>query len=330
MSIPDATEVVEIMTGHLQTIPAASEIELAFFGGNFTAIPEEQQKYYLQLVQPYLASGRIQGVRISTRPDCIDVKNLQMLQSYGVKTIELGVQSLHDEVLQLSARRYQAEAVYKSAALIREMGFDLGIQLMVGLPGDNYERDMETVKASIRIKPQMVRIYPTLVISGTKLEQMWMEGKYYPLSLEAAIQICQDMLLAFSAAGIPVIRMGLYPGEELRSAGVVKAGPFHPAFRELVEQAIFREQAAQIIKSYLLQNPKQKKLCLFVHDRDQSKMLGKNRVNLHDLCDQFALQEITLKTSPEAKRDWIGVNHVDSPGNAFGLEREDYIKIREF
>ncbi len=328
MQIPGADEVVSTIELHLQTIPLHADVEVAFFGGNFTAIQPTLQKEYLRMIQPYLESSRIRGIRISTRPDCIDADGLEMLKSYGVKTIELGVQSLNDEVLRLSARRYQAEDVYKSAALIHEWGFKLGIQLMVGLPGDNYERDIETVKATIKLAPQMVRIYPTLVIDGTELDHMWAEGKYQALALDDAVHICKDMLLHFSAANIPVIRMGLYPGEELRSAGVVKAGPFHPAFGELVEQAIFRDQAWLAIQLYLERDANEKSFCLYVQERDLSKMLGKNRDNLRYLREAFTLQELQFKTCQEDARNWIGVNRAGSERDLFRLTREEYIKRR--
>lgn len=326
MHIPESAEVIHTIEQHIKTIPQAAEIEAAFFGGNFTAIPKDQQAAYLNLIQPYLESGRIEGIRISTRPDCIDAMNLKMLKSYGVKTIELGVQSLNNEVLRLSARQYQAADVLESAALIQAYGFKLGLQLMVGLPGDTYERDMETVKASIRIHPQMVRIYPTLVIAGTELERMWSAGQYQPLTLEEAVNRCKDMLLSFAAADIPVIRMGLYPGEELRSPGVVTAGPFHPAFGELVEQAVFKAQAALLIQRYLQHNANEKKLCLFVQERDQSKMLGHKRSNLQYLCQHFKLEELQVKTSKEAGRNWIGIGRFDSQQDLFRLTREAYIK----
>ncbi len=326
--IPGADEIVNTIEQYLSTIPPTDEVELAFFGGNFTAIQTELQNEYLSLIQPYLESGRIQGIRISTRPDCIDAGGLTMLKSYGVKTIELGVQSLNDEVLQLSARKYKAADVIKSSALIHQLGFKLGFQLMVGLPGDNYERDIETVQAAISLAPQMVRIYPTLVIADTELDRRWQEGKYQALTLEEAVNICKDMLLYFSAAGIPVIRMGLYPGEELRSAGVVKAGPFHPAFGELVEQAIFRDQACLAIRMYLENNGDADSMCLYVQERDLSKMLGKNRSNLVYLRQAFALQELQIKTCPEQSRNWIGINHGGADGDWFRLTREDYIKSR--
>ena len=210
--------------------------------------------------------------------------------------------------------------------MIHELGFNLGIQLMVGLPGDNYERDIETVQAAIRLAAQMVRIYPTLVIAGTELDRRWEEGKYQALTMEEAIRICKDMLLYFSAAGIPVIRMGLYPGEELRSAGVIKAGPFHPAFGELVEQAIFRDQACLAIQIYWQHNASGKSICLYVQERDLSKMLGKNSSNLTYLRQALALQELQIKTCSDESRNWIGINHVGAEEEWFRLTREEYIK----
>jgi len=322
----DNQEIIHIIEQHLQTIAYPAEVELAFFGGNFTSIPADLQETYLHLIQPYIKQGLIQGIRISTRPDCIDPVNLALLRKYGVKTIELGVQSLNDDVLQQSGRRYQAEAVEKSAALIHEWGFQLGIQLMVGLPGDNYERDLETVRRTIRIKPQMVRIYPTLVIAETQLDHLWQAGKYQALDLEEAIHICKDMLLQFMLADIPVIRMGLYPGEELRRDGVVKAGPFHPAFGELVEQAIFREQAILAIKLYHNRFGMAKSLAIYVHERDLSKLLGKKRSNLNLIQQAFALQELHVKTDSPDLRDWIGINKNPADGEPLILTRADYLR----
>jgi len=328
MQVPGADEMISTIEQHLQTIPPHAEVELAFFGGNFTAIEPELQKEYLRMIQPYLESGRIKGIRVSTRPDCIDADNLEMLKSYGVKTIELGVQSLNDEVLHLSARKYRAEDVYKSSALIHERGVRLGIQLMVGLPGDNYARDIETVKETIKLAPQMVRIYPTLVIAGTELDHMWMEGKYQDLALEEAVRICKDMLLIFSAANIAVIRMGLYLGEELRSEGVVKAGPFHPAFGELVEQAIFRDQAIMAIKRHTERFGPSQSLYLYVNERDLSKMLGKQRTNLAYLQQALELHSLQVKTQPGNFRNWIGISNSQSNAEVFVLTRQQFIDWR--
>ncbi len=328
IKVPGTRDILDTIDQHLLTIPSGAEVEVAFFGGNFTAIQPEQQEEYLSLIQPYLKSARIQGIRISTRPDCIESGGLDLLQSYGVKIIELGVQSLNDEVLQASARKYRAEDVYKSSSLIRERGFKLGIQLMVGLPGDNYDRDIETVKKTIKIAPQMVRIYPTLVIAGTELSRMWEAGEYQALALEESVDICKDMYLLFSAAEIPVIRMGLYPGEELRSPGVVKAGPFHPAYGELVEQAVFEDQARMAIQLYFQRFGSAESLYIHVNERDLSKMVGKQRVNIGLLQRNFSLKDLRVKTHYKDPRNWIGLSNNQSDTDIFVFTREEYINER--
>lgn len=325
MKAADNQEIINIIEQNLSTIPQPAEIELAFFGGNFTSIPTDLQTEYLSLIQPYIQAGRIQGIRISTRPDCIDPAGLALLRRYMVKTIELGVQSLDNEVLKRSGRIYQAEDVEKSTALIHAGGFELGIQLMIGLPGDNYQRDLETVRRTIKLKPQMVRIYPTLVIAGTQLDHLWQAGKYQALELAQAVHICKDMLLQFMRADIPVIRMGLYPGEELRRDGVVKAGPFHPAFGELVEQAIFREQAIAAIKQYNTRFGSADVLTIYVNARDLSKLLGKKRSNLSDIQQTLAIHELRVKTCPHDRRDWIGISKDPPDQEIFILSRAEYL-----
>ncbi|CFY05406.1 Elongator protein 3/MiaB/NifB [Syntrophomonas zehnderi OL-4] len=310
--IPTDDAIISTIKQYLSTIPPTAEVELAFFGGSFTAIPIPEQEAFLKLIQPYLESGRIQGIRISTRPDCIDADGLDLLKGYGVKTIELGVQSLDDEVLQLSSRRYKAQDVRVSSALIQEKGFKLGIQLMIGLPGDTYERDIKTVKETIEMAPQMVRIYPTLVIAGTQLDKMWQEGKYQALSLEEAIAVCKDMRLLFSAASIPIIRMGLYPDEELRGSGVIKAGPFHPAFGELVEQAIFRDQAESALRQHINRYGSAERLYININERDLSKLLGRKRSNLNYLKELFALKELQVRMHPAQERNWIDISREET------------------
>lgn len=310
--IPTDDAIISTIEQYLSTIPATAQVELAFFGGSFTAIPISAQEAFLRLIQPYLESGRIQGIRISTRPDCIDTDGLDLLKGYGVKTIELGVQSLDDEVLQLSSRRYKTQDVRLSSALIKEKGFRLGIQLMVGLPGDTYERDIKTAKETIKLAPQMVRIYPTLVIAGTQLDKMWQAGKYRALSLEKAITVCKDMRRLFTAASIPVIRMGLYPGEELRAAGVIKAGPFHPAFGELVEQAIFRDQAESALRQHIDRFGSTERLYINVNERDLSKLLGPQRTNLNYLKQLFAIEDLRFRINPALDRNSISIDREDS------------------
>ncbi len=327
LEIPEPRQVNHIIEEHLQTIPEAADVEVAFFGGSFTAISEQQQEGFLLAVQPFLQQGRVRSIRISTRPDCIKVSNLELLQHYGVKLIELGVQSMSREVLRASRRNYEPEDVQKSCHLIKAMGFDLGIQLMIGLPGDTYQRDLDTTHAVITLQPQIIRLYPTLVIAGTALEFMWRHGQYRPLDLDEAVATCADMFLLLQKENIKVIRMGLYPGEDLRRDGVVKAGPFHSSFGELVEQQVFKEQARAALEMHRGKYGHHASIRLYVNFRDISKMTGHRKASLQYLRQEFALQEIHLTGYSHSDRNWIGVGRVESDTVELMLTRPDFIKL---
>lgn len=323
--IPGPDQVIEIVAQHLQTIPSESHIEVAFFGGNFTAVDQKLQEDYLRAVQPFLLQGRVQSIRISTRPDCIDEAGLDLLAAYGVKTIELGVQSLSARVLQAAGRKYSPQLVCRSSRLIQSRQFELGIQLMIGLPQDSYEQDIETTRQVIALRPQSVRIYPTLVIVGTALEKMWDQGDYNPLSLDEAVGTCRDMLLLLQRANIKVIRMGLHPGEDLRSDGVIKAGPFHPSFGELVEQEIFKAQARMAIRKYREGFSPATEIELHVNFRDLSKMTGHHKKNLHELSQEFSLGPIQVKTEPGLQRDWVGICPSGTATNQLIISRIEFL-----
>lgn len=325
IEIPEPRDVTRIIEQYLSTIPVGAAVEVAFFGGSFTAINRKQQEAYLQAVQPYLQQGRIESIRVSTRPDCIDETVLDLLTHYGVKLIELGVQSMSERVLQASSRKYGPIDVYKSCHLIKERHLDLGIQLMVGLPGDSYIQDIETTLKVISLRPEVVRIYPTLVIADTALEAMWNRGEYNPLGLDEALTICRDMFLLFQKENIKVIRMGLYPGEELRRDGVVKAGPFHSSFGELVEQQIFKKQAGDAIRLYRERVGSHSRLDLYVHFRDVSKMTGRQKIILNELQEEWALDALRLIGQPERERNWIGVSAGGSATIELVLTRRQFL-----
>jgi histone acetyltransferase (RNA polymerase elongator complex component) len=328
-AVPGLSDINRIIEEHLSTIKTSGEnIELAFFGGSFTAIDYKLQEKYLSAVEPYLKSGRIGSIRISTRPDYIDNDILRFLARYGVKTIELGVQSFSDEVLKASGRGYSLDDVFKASHLIKSCGFKLGIQLMIGLPGDNYQWDMESTRLAITLDPDMVRIYPTLVIAETSLERLFKEKKYSPLDLPTATLICKDMFLEFQRYGIDVIRMGLQPGEELRSPGTVLAGPFHPSFGEIVEQEVFKEQALRTIERYRKETVVDRDLVLLVHKRDISKMTGLRKRNLFYLQEYFKLRTLKVRPFPSIERDAIGLGTISMPEPFFILSRQEFIEIR--
>lgn len=227
---------------YLKTIPDKGRyLEVSFFGGSFTGLPLEEQKELLYPAKKALDSGKIDAIRLSTRPDYIDDDILNLLKAYSVSIIELGVQSMDDLVLEESNRGHTKEDVYKSSRMIKSYGFTLGLQMMVGLPGDREDKDLYTADEFIKIKPLMVRIYPALVIKDTYMEHMYKKGTYIPLSLEESIEICAKLYLKFEKESINIIRIGLQPTANIRPGRDLIAGPFHPAYRELVESKILND-----------------------------------------------------------------------------------------
>ena len=236
----DAKYTKNTIKAYLETINRTEEtvIEVSFFGGSFTAIDINKQRRLLKVAREYKEKGLIDFIRLSTRPDYIDDFILTNLKEYKVDTIELGVQSLDEEVLKRSARGHSEEHVRKASKLIHEYGFTLGHQVMLGLPGDTFEKDIKTALKVVEMKPKICRIYPALVIKNTPMEKMYEQGIYKPYTLEEAVEISKELYNIFTKNNIEVIRIGLQPTEEINEGGELVAGPFHPAFRELVESKI--------------------------------------------------------------------------------------------
>ncbi|MCF7919967.1 MAG: radical SAM protein [Candidatus Cloacimonetes bacterium] len=203
--------------------------EIAFFGGTFTALSQAEQLEYLQMAIMYFAG--IRGIRLSTRPDYIDPQKLKFLKTYFVTTIELGIQSFSDDVLEASSRGYSAARAIAACEMVKEFGFDLVIQLLPALPGDDYNTFMKTVQQTVNLKPSGVRLYPALVLKGTLLEQYFLTGKYQPLELEDTVQWLKEAVKLFQQAQIPLLKIGLH--SDLTPEDIV-AGPFHPALGELI------------------------------------------------------------------------------------------------
>lgn len=250
--------------------------QLAFFGGSFTAIERDYMENLLRAAKPFVDNGDISGIRISTRPDAIDQEILGVLKHYGVEAIELGAQSMDDEVLKLNERGHTAEDVINASKLIKESGFELGLQMMTGLYGDTDEKCMKTAKQLADLNPDTMRIYPTVVLEGTKLEKLYKSDDYKPQSINDAVLLCSKLLSFFESRGINVIRLGLHSGGNVESGFV--AGAYHPAFRELCESAIYLEKAEQ----ELLKKPKGKYI-IFVCPSEISKMTGQKKSNIEKL-----------------------------------------------
>ncbi len=264
------------------------EKEIAFFGGSFTAIEETKQEELLSLAYEYIKAGKANSIRISTRPDYIDKTILKRLKKYKVKTIELGVQSANNYILEKAGRGHTFEDVQKASKLIRRYGFTLGHQMMVGLPESTRIDEINTAKALIKLKPKMVRIYPVLVIKGTKLEKEYQEGKYKPLSVVQAVETCKELVRMFDNKNIDIIRIGLQNTDEIsdpqNKESEVVAGPFHPAFRQLVESAMWYDAIVNKIKKL---NAKVKEVEVTVNPIDVNNVIGHKKENVHKLKDTY-------------------------------------------
>ena len=271
VTVADVRKTIE---EYLTTLPKNdARIEAAFFGGSFTGIPIEEQTELLSAAYEYVKDGRIDGIRLSTRPDYISVEILDNLQKYGVTTIELGVQSMDDEVLIKSNRGHKSSDVTTAVKLIRKYPFALGLQMMTGLPGDTKTKSFRTADAIIALKPDIVRIYPTLTIRDTKLEEMYRDGSYTPETLDEAVKLCAELVLKFEAADITVIRVGLQSTDEISESGEsVVAGPVHSAFGELVENEIYYGLIMDALSG--------RDGIIYVNPREISKAVGNKRRNI--------------------------------------------------
>ena len=235
-------------------LPKGGKRQLAFYGGSFTAIPAAEQEALLGAAKTYLDRGEINAIRLSTRPDAIDETVLERLHRYGVETVELGAQSMDAQVLRRSARGHTAEDVERASKLIKASGFRLILQMMTGLPGDTAEKDIETARKIIALEPDGVRIYPTVIVRDTALYDMWRAGKYREHTVEDAVSVCAQLVPLFEAAGIPIIRLGLNPTDDL-SGGDAAGGAYHPALGELVRSRIMLQKARELLDNSTVTSP---------------------------------------------------------------------------
>ena len=272
-----------------------TDYELAFYGGSFTAIPTEQQEELLRAVQPFRSTGLVSSVRVSTRPDAIDEERLWRLRHYGVETVELGAQSMTERVLRLSERGHTPEDVRRASAMVKDAGFTLILQMMTGLPGETRESTAESAREIIALHPDGVRIYPTVIVRDTPLFEQWKRGEYAEHSVEDAVEVCADILPLFMEAGIPVIRLGLNPTEEL-SGGEAVGGAYHPALGELVRSRIYRRKAEVLLEG----TETGSSVVLEVARGRLSQMKGQKNANLDYLREKFGLHDVSVRESGNA------------------------------
>ncbi len=295
-------DVKKIIEDHLKYVKENSIVEVAFFGGSFTAIEEEKQVELLSIAYEYVKEKKVQSIRISTRPDYINKEILKRLKKYKVKTIELGVQSANDYILKKAGRGHTFEDVKKASKLIRFYGFKLGHQMMVGLPESTTLDEINTAKQLIKLKPKMIRIYPVLVIKGTKLEKDYNEGNYKALTVTQAVEICKELVKMFTKKKIDVIRIGLQPTDTISDPtnenSEVVAGPFHPAFRQLVESGMWYDVIVDKIKKL---NAKVKEVEVIVNPQDVNNVVGQRRENISNLKNVYDV-DLIVKADDKVKQ----------------------------
>lgn len=295
-----AKDVRDTVNEYLETINHNnSTVEVSFFGGTFTAIDVNKQKELLAVAKEYKDKGLIDKIRMSTRPDAINGYILSYLKDYSVDIIELGVQSLDDDILRLSGRGHTVEDVEKASKLIKEYGFTLGHQIMPGLPGDNFDKDIETAKKSIEMKPDICRIYPSLVIKDTPMEKMYERGEYKPYSLEQAVNISKEIYKLYTEENINIIRIGLQPTENITWGGDLVDGPFHPAFRELVEGSLICDNIKNSVN-------KDEDIIIEINSRDLSKLYANKKLYFNNFKDSHD-GKITVNTNDKLKRGKINI-----------------------
>jgi len=264
---------------------------------------------FLKLAQRFVQDGRVDSIRFSTRPDTIDRNRLDVLAGYHVRTIELGVQSMVDDVLRRSRRGHTAAQTVAAVKLLKAEGYAIGLQMMVGLPGDTGDRALETAHRLVDLQPDFIRIYPTVVLKKSLLAEWYRAGRFTPLSLERAVELVKTIYAVFYRYDIPVVRMGLQSAGDLVEENAVLAGPCHPAFGHLVHAALFLEMARRLLSHREVRSPT---VTLKTHPRSISKMKGLKLCNIDALRRQFNLQRLRVEPDPTLPEDGLRLHDAET------------------
>ncbi|MFQ9891973.1 MAG: elongator complex protein 3 [Emergencia sp.] len=298
----DVENIIETWLSTLET-RGLKTIEVAFFGGSFTGIPIEEQSAYLSVAKKYKDAGRVDKIHLSTRPDYINEKILDNLKDYSVDTIELGVQSFDDRVLCLSNRGHDAAAVYTACTQIQDYGFELGIQLMIGLPGDSRETCIHSARETVRISPSIARLYPTVIIHDTELYHQYLRGDYLPLTEDEAVFRTKEMYKILTEAGINVIRVGLKSSDIISENGAVIGNTYHPAFRQLVEGELAREQLESLLEQHSFSQDKRTKVTFYSAPENFSNMIGHGGRNKEFFLENYPWLNVLYKVNHTLSKD---------------------------
>ncbi|MFA6008399.1 MAG: radical SAM protein [Desulfobacteraceae bacterium] len=292
--VPSRESLKEYIDGYLKYAgPDRYPVQISFYGGTFLGLENETIIRLLSLASVYVEQGRAHGIRFSTRPDSVTKEKLDLIQPFPVRTVELGVQSMDDTVLALSNRGHLASHTEAAATLLVQRGYEMGLQIMTGLPGDDLQKSQKTVERLSRLKPAFLRIYPVLVLKGSALARLFLNGQYAPIELHEAVDQVKRLYLYLKGKNIPVIRMGLQASEELDNGSVVLAGPYHPSFGHLVFSAIFFDMAVKMLQKETIQG-ENKQAVFYVHSKNISKLRGLKNNNLDVLKALFHLDSIRV------------------------------------
>ena len=278
------------------------DIQIAFYGGNFLGLSDTHVAELLSRAQQFVRKGRVDSIRFSTRPDTIDEHRLRLISEYSVRTVEIGAQSMDDGVLALTRRGHTAAQTASAVRQLKEKGYSIGLQMMVGLPGDTIDRSLGTARRLAELQPDLVRIYPTVVLQNSRLAALYRKGRYRPLSIQEAVEIVMYAYLIFRQGGIPVVRMGLQASTELEDGDAIVAGPYHPAFGHMVHAALFQEMGRRLLSDG---GHYGKRTLFYTHPRSISKMKGLKQSNTASLCREFALKDLNVAPDPEVPVDGL-------------------------
>ncbi len=306
--IIDQKTIDQTIDEFLQYKGKRTRVELAFFGGNFLGLPEETIIDLLEMIQPYIHQKKIDSIRFSTRPDTINPDILKRIKAYNISAIELGVQSMNDDILNKAKRGHTHKDTIYAISLLKEFGFKVGVQVMAGLPGDTEESLLESTRRLAKLKPDFARIYPLMVLSGSLVAKWYKQGEYHPLDLETVILQVKQMYQIFSKAKIEVIRMGLQASDFMTDESKVIAGPWHPAFGHLVFSSMMYDQACEKIDRHI-KSDKSDSIVLKVHPRSESRLRGDKNNNLRKLHEQYSESKILIQ-----RDDSMPINLVEIQG----------------
>lgn len=266
-------------------------VQVAFYGGNFLGLEKEYIKELLNISSKFVTNKDIDAIRFSTRPDTINKEMIEIIKNYPIETIEIGVQSMDDRVLAIAKRGHSASDTQKAVALLKKLNYDIGLQMMVGLPEEDEASSLSTARQIGELEPDFVRIYPTIVLRNSLLAALYKNGTYRPWSLERSIDHVKKLYLFFKNKHIPVIRMGLQAAKDLDSGASVLAGPYHPAFGHMVLSKIFLDMASEILyanKSCL------EAVSIKIHPKSMSQMRGLRNQNVKILKKRFHIKSLEI------------------------------------